>query len=155
MMRRNTNTATLRNYRGTSTITVKGNRMILAFTPSSGDREKVAFVMPQGMVRQVLDLCHSFNADISAAIGEYIGGCISNDHDKAIWYHYGKDEFGEVEQYKTKCFVSLYGYCTGDGVFLNFRIKTDNRQFTVQYDLKLWNQREAVREITRQLMSYK
>ena len=150
MMRRTERrVCTLKIKNGNSTIAVNGNKMILAFTPPSGDKEKVAFVMPTYMVRQLLEICNCFNAGRSANIGDYFGGLIN-----AVWYHYDKDEFYEVEQHKTKCTVSLHGYCTGEGLFLNVRVKTEAIRFVVQYNLNLWQQRESVREIARQLMPY-
>ena len=146
------------NRHNTNTVTINQNKMILSSFRPSGDNEKVAFVMPREMIEELLDVFNHFNSGMSMPIGRRICGTLAKEKGlKAIWYHYGRDEFGEVEQIKTPIeYIHFEGSFTGEGIFANITIDTVNkRTFTLQYNVDLFRQGSTVREITRELLNHR
>ena len=137
-----------------STITVTNGIMVCRYKAPTGP-QKMAFKMQEKTINELLDICHHFNAGMSMTIGKRIYQEFGLPDLHGYVYLQANDEFGlTIEQKIPIETLILDGCYTSQGVLLNMRVGVDGHSFTVQYEINLFRQVSAIREITRELLRY-
>lgn len=150
-MRKN---ATLKDRSSSNTITVTNDIMICRYKAPTG-LQKVAFKMQEKTINELINVCNHFNAGMSMIIGKRIYQEFGLPDLIGYVYLQATDEFGQyIDQKVPLKTLIIDGVYTSNGAFLNVRVGADGHNFTVQYELNLFRQGSAVREITRELLHY-